>query len=239
MTRDELPTAGRVMRWSKILVLSVLLNVALGGLLAAVIARRIYARYDPGRSAIQVMRADQFHELALSGERADVVMFGDSVVEFASWSELLGRPVANRGIAGETVEELRARAGDVVALRPKVVFVLGGMNDLVRGASPKEVLPRYRALVAELRSALPEARIIMHALLPVRGGLARFAKDISELNGLLAGYSKEAGATWLDAGAKLADGSGLLASQNTRDGAHLTGAAYRVWAEAVRPLVPP
>ena len=222
---------------SKMLVLSLLLNLALAGLLAAVVARKIYRRYHPDRSAIQVMRSDHFHELALSGERADVVMFGDSVTELANWSELLGRPIANRGISGETVEELHARTEDVVALRPKVVFVLAGMNDLLRGASPKEVLARYSTLVTDLRSALPETGIVVQALLPVRGRQARFTRDISELNGLLAQYSKDIGATWLDVGPKLTDGSGILASQNTRDDQHLTGAAYRVWAEAVRPLL--
>jgi len=224
---------------SKKLFISLVLNVVLLGLLFAVSARRIYARLNPTRLPIQVMRADHFHELAASGERADVVMFGDSTTEFANWSELLGRPIANRGIAGETVEDLRARVEDVVALRPKVVFILAGNNDLLRGVSPKEVLARYSALLTELKSGLPETRIVVQALLPVRDRMARFAGGIAELNALLARYSKDVGATWLDVGPRLADQSGFLAEQNTRDGAHLTGVAYRIWADAVRPLLPP
>jgi len=229
----------RAMSSSKKLVMSLVLNVVLAGSLVTVGARRIYARFNSTRSPIQVMRADHFHELAISGEKADVVMFGDSVTEFANWSELLGRPIANRGIAGETVEDLRARVEDVVALRPKVLFILAGMNDLQRGVSPKEVLARYSALLTELRSALPETRIVVQAVLPVRDRWAPFADEIAELNELLARYSKNMGATWLDVGPRLADGSGFLAAQNTRDGGHLTGAAYRIWADAVRPLLPP
>jgi len=223
----------------KRLVVSVVLNVVLMGLLLAVGARRIHAHLNSTRSPIQVMRADHFHELAASGEKADVVMFGDSTTEFANWSELLGRPIANRGIAGETVEDLHARLEDVVALRPKIVFILAGMNDLHRGASPKEVSARYGALLTEMKSALPETRLVVQAVLPVRDSLASFAGDIAELNGLLARHAKDVGATWLDVGSRLADRGGLLAAQNTRDGSHLTGVAYRIWAAAVKPLLPP
>src|SRR5215510_8213218 len=151
----------RTTRWIAALSLAVNLTLAL-----------IWASWHVRQSAPvapsrEHARAELFRALAAgSAARAGAVVLGDSLTERGEWWELHGRPVANRGIAGDTVEDVRARLGDVVAFEPRVVFVLVGVNDLLAGASPEALATRHAALVVDLCRRLPRARIVVESLLP-------------------------------------------------------------------------
>ena len=207
------------------------LNVAA----VALFAGRHLLRPKPLRAADERARAAMFH--GMTDERRDVVMLGDSLTQRGEWWELLGRPVANRGISSDTVADVAARLDDVEALEPRVLFLLVGVNDLARGVTPDELAPRHAALVAELRRRLPRARIVVESLLPIRDELVegRTTGAIRRTNELL---RPAAGADWLDLTAVLADASGELDARYSFDGIHLTAAGYRVWADALRPYLP-
>ena len=63
-----------------------------------------------------------------------VVFLGDQVTELGAKSGQFfpGKPFLNRGIAGQTTAQMLVRFHqDVVALKPKVVVIQAGMNDLL------------------------------------------------------------------------------------------------------------
>jgi lysophospholipase L1-like esterase len=225
----------RRLRW--IAAVSIALNLA---------ALTLFAMHHHGpRSAAlpsrEQARADLFHAIA-AGHR-DVVMLGDSLTDRGEWWELLDRPIANRGIAADTIADVRARLDDVVALAPRVMFVLIGVNDLLAGATPEAMAKDHAALLGELRRRLPGARIIVESLLPIRDEIV--ARDeplttatVQKVNQLLARGAAAAGAEWVDVAKRLADASGALDSRYSSDGLHLSGAGYRVWADALRPYLP-
>lgn len=230
------PRAG-TLRW--IAALSLAINLA--------IAVRWGARHvgspPPAAMSREQARAALFHELAAAAAPGGVAVLGDSLTERAEWWELLGRPVANRGIAGDTIADVRARLDDVVALAPRVVFVLIGVNDLLAGAAPEVVAGDHAALLAELRRRLPGARIVAQSLLPIRDDIV--ARDeslttatVQRANRLLARGAAAAGADWLDVAAGLAGAGGELDPRFSSDGIHLSAAGYRVWAEALRRYLP-
>jgi len=226
----------RMIRW--IAALSLAANAAL----ATIWGWRQIARHRDGAPSREAERAAAFHELA-AGPRREVVVVGDSLTERAEWWELLDRPVANRGIAGDTVARVRARLDDVVALDPGVVFLLIGVNDLLAGATPEALATGHAALVAELRRRLPRARIVVESLLPIRG--TRVARDaaltsatVRRANELCRRGAAAAAADWLDLHAWLADPDGELDPRYSSDGLHLSGAGYRAWAAAVLPYLP-
>lgn len=226
------------LRSRRALAWSLALNAVLVGAIGIGVARRL-ARPAQHPDAMRRMRVDHLRELAARSAAAEVVMLGDSLVQHAEWSELMGRPVANRGVAGDRVEQVRQRLADVAALRPRVLFLLVGVNDLGEGAAPEEVARRYAALLGELRAALPTTRLVAQALLPVRGQRRVTPSAISETNALLARAAEAQGAAWVDAGKALADPTGQLDPRYSLDGLHLTGAGYRAWADALRPLLTP
>jgi lysophospholipase L1-like esterase len=233
-----LTTAQRWMRW--IAGLSLALNAAIAGLWGV----RYLRRPTPAPSLRDRSRIDLFHALAAGPvTHRDVVVVGDSLTERGEWWELLDRPVANRGAASDTVEAVRARLDDVVALDPRVVFVQVGINDLLAGASPDALAARHAALIAELRGRLPQARIVAESLLPIRDELvARDAEltspTVRRANELCRRGAAAAGADWLDLHARLADPDGELDPRYSSDGLHLSGAGYRAWAAALLPYLP-
>lgn len=226
-----------MLRW--IAGLSLALNAALAGLWAA---RSLGPRPIPALR--ERARNDLFHALAAAPvTHRDVVFVGDSLTERGEWWELLDRPVANRGVAGDTVETVRARLDDVAALDPRVVFVLVGINDLLSGASPDALAARHAALIAELRRRLPRARIVAESLLPIRDELVALDAELTSAtvrraNELCRRGARAAGVDWLDLHARLADPDGELDPRYSNDGLHLSGAGYRAWAAAVLPYLP-
>lgn len=228
----------RTVRW--IAALSLAVNAAF----AAVYVSRHLVAPAHGRAPRELARAALFRELATgAAAERDVVVLGDSLTERGEWSELLEQPVANRGISGDTVADVWSRLDDIVALEPRVVFVLVGVNDLAAGASPAVLAMHHAALVMELRRRLPRTRIVVESLLPIRDELVAgddrlTTAAVRRTNELLQRATAGAGADWLDVHAPLADATGALDPRYASDRVHLSPAGYRAWAAALRPYLP-
>jgi acyl-CoA thioesterase-1 len=70
-----------------------------------------------------------------------VVFMGDSITE--GWKiegpegSFPGKPYINRGISGQTTPQMLVRfRQDVIALKPKVVVILAGINDIAGNTGP-------------------------------------------------------------------------------------------------------
>ncbi|MGW4774880.1 GDSL-type esterase/lipase family protein, partial [Nocardia sp. NPDC004278] len=176
------------------------------------------------------MRASQFAELPAPTGR--VVFFGDSITEGGLWDEWFPqvRPV-NRGIGGNTVDDLRARL-DTAIDAPAAVFLLVGTNDLGLGQTPGQVAENLRGLVAEIRERAPHAPLFVQSVMPRR---VKFAERIRELNSVVREIAAQGDAVYIDLWPALADVNGALRQEFTRDGLHLSGAGYAAWIEVLRP----
>ena len=77
--------------------------------------------------------------LSLSNENR-IVFMGNSITE--GWSHhhpefFTGKPYINRGIGGQTTPQMLLRfRQDVIALKPKVVVILAGTNDIAGNTGP-------------------------------------------------------------------------------------------------------
>lgn len=82
--------------------------------------------------------------LALSGCRAvpsiggsfnqSIVFIGDSITARWNLPDYFGIPYPNRGISGQTAEQIAARfQNDVVSIKPENVVILAGTNDILAG----------------------------------------------------------------------------------------------------------
>jgi lysophospholipase L1-like esterase len=118
------------------------------------------ARYRDANAALQPPAA---------GENR-VVFFGDSITDL--WKldvSFPGKPYVNRGISGQTTPQLLIRLRpDVIELRPKVVVILAGTNDIAGNTGPEsleEVEGNY-ASMAELARA-HDIKVVFSSVLPV------------------------------------------------------------------------
>jgi lysophospholipase L1-like esterase len=225
---------------------SLALNVGLAAALGAIAVRRLVSPVPSGGRAHRAARADHLAELDARPGRtpSDVVVLGDSLVERAEWSELLGRPILNRGISGDHVADVAARLAPALAAPLRTVVLSVGVNDLFAGTPPAQVAAEHARLVAAIRALRPEARLVVVALLPVNEALLVPFGDplaqaaVAETNRLLARDAAAAGVAFVDPSPRLARADGQLDARFTNDGVHLVAAGYRNFAEALAPLLP-
>jgi acyl-CoA thioesterase-1 len=76
---------------------------------------------------------------------------GESYPERLGW--LLGRPILNRGVSGNTTAEGLARLQrDVLDENPRVVLVCFGANDMLRGMPADEQFANLRAIMTAIQA---------------------------------------------------------------------------------------
>lgn len=173
-----------------------------------------------------------------AGERR-VVFYGNSITD--SWARHFaamfpGKPYVGRGISGQTTPQMLVRFHqDVVALKPAVVVILAGTNDIAGNTGPST-----QAMIEDNLSAMIEIarahgiRVVLSSVLPVydypwRPGLEPAPKIIA-LNAWIKRYAASVGATYLDYHAAMADARGGLPPALAGDGVHPNEAGYRLMA---------
>lgn len=68
----------------------------------------------------------------------------------------------NRGVSGNTVADLRKRWDtDAIALKPDVLTILVGANDVGQGVPPADYAADYRHLLEASRAANPDLRLVL------------------------------------------------------------------------------
>ena len=175
---------------------------------------------------------------ALSPRAAPRIVFmGDSITQ--GWIDKVpgfftaGR--IDRGIGGQTTPQMLLRfRQDVIALKPAIVQIMGGTNDIAGNTgpmTPEETQANIRSMT-ELAQA-HGIRVILASIPPAakfpwRPGLAT-APRIAAMNAWLKRYAASVGATYADYWTALHDGDALRASW-TYDGVHPNEAGYAVMA---------
>lgn len=184
--------------------------------------------------------AKMLKEYEPHGETADIVFFGDSLTYRGDWQPLSKTlKIANRGIDGDRIDGLEARLDQVVALKPKTLFLLVGINDLGERA-PKEVCADYARLLDRIQQALPETRIYVQSLLPVRTDMRSLPdnRQLEQVNRSIRQMAEDRGMEYIDLFFSMLDRpSWQLAYDYQLDGLHLSKEGYAVWQERIRPLI--
>jgi lysophospholipase L1-like esterase len=174
-----------------------------------------------------------------------VVFMGDSITD--SWDApnmggfFPGQPYVNRGISGQTTPQMLIRfRQDVIALKPKVVVILAGTNDLAGNTGPTTLA----AIQANLESMSELAkvhgiRVVLASLLPVSDYEIRDGKpivqtvrrppdQINALNEWMKTYAAQNKHTFLDYFGSMVDAKGFLKDELSNDGLHPNSAGYSV-----------
>jgi lysophospholipase L1-like esterase len=177
-----------------------------------------------------------------------VVFMGDSITDF--W-KLAGyfpsKPYINRGISGQTTPQMLVRfRSDVIALKPEVVVILAGTNDIAGNTGPTtlELIEGNLASMFELARA-SDIRVVIASVLPV-SDYAKNTEDkpinqttrrppekIIALNEWIKEYATRNGLTYLDYFSAMVDEKGFLKQELSDDGLHPNDKGYVV----MQPLV--
>lgn len=173
-----------------------------------------------------------------ANEPGRVVFYGDSITD--AWVRnggkfFPGKPYVNRGISGQTTEQMVVRfRQDVVNLHPVAVVILAGTNDIAGNTgpeSPETIEDGFRSMVdlarangikVVLASVLPAARY------PWRPGVADPPGRIRALNDWLRSYAASQNIVYLDYYSAMAGPDGGMKPGISIDGVHPNAAGYAI-----------
>jgi lysophospholipase L1-like esterase len=168
-----------------------------------------------------------------------VVFLGDDITELWGRGDAKffpGKPYVNRGIAGQTTPQMLVRfQQDVVALKPKVVVILGGTNDMgmVTGPETEGVIADNFMSMVDIAKA-HGIRVVLASVTPVCDCFTKLTSlrpqgKIIGLNGWIKDFAASSGAVYLNYYSALADGRNFK-KELTVDGLLPNDAGYRVMA---------
>jgi lysophospholipase L1-like esterase len=164
-----------------------------------------------------------------------VVFIGDSITE--GWlgtdpAFFADKPYLNRGIGGQTTPQmlLRFRA-DVIDLKPKVVVILAGINDIAENTGVITIEAILGNIISMVQLAhANDIRVVVSSVLPANTFPWRPeiqpADKVIALNNLLRSYCKENKVVYLDYYTKMVDTEKGLDQRYTYDGVHTTLDGY-------------
>lgn len=169
---------------------------------------------------------------------ADIVMLGDSITFNVQWNELLGRNAANRGIGGDYTAGMLERLNYVTNLTPYMVFIMAGVNDMLKDNIPPEAAFRNYKQIINLLEARHITPVITYTLYVGKevGRHQQINGRIKQLNTMLSIYVNQHHIRAIDLNPILAP-DGYLISRYTIDGIHITGDAYDIWGQKINKAI--
>ena len=170
-----------------------------------------------------------------------VIYMGDSITDFwivADSVFFAGKPYYDRGISGQTTPQMLVRfREDVINLKPSVVVILAGINDIAQNTGPEKMedVAGNIESMAQLAQAA-HIKVIISSTLPANRIPWRPAIDPTEkviqLNQMLKDYADKNGIVYLDYYSAMVDAEKGLPKTLSGDGVHPSLAGYK----AMEPL---
>lgn len=176
-------------------------------------------------------RKSQFEQL-MNNERYETMMLGDSITDEGQWDELLNNTkVQNRGISGDTTDGVIDRLNSV-SKGIKQVFIMIGVNDIMRGREVDEIFANYLKIIQTLKDK--NIKVYIQSTLYIgESRKENFNSKVEELDKRLEKYASENQITFINLNPIFAPQK-VLKKEFTSDDLHLNGSAYNLWAEQIR-----
>ncbi len=169
-----------------------------------------------------------------AGEKR-VVFYGDSITD--AWAQhadefFPGKGYIGRGISGQTTPQMLVRfEQDVVHLKPAVVVILAGTNDIAGNtgpSTPEMIEDNFASMVAVAK--VNHIKMVIASILPADHYRWRPevqpAEKIRAMNARLKALCEREGLVYLDYYAAMANANGGLDPELAADGVHPTAKGY-------------
>ena len=199
-----------------------------------------------------VIRHEGFVQEAQKGG-IDILFLGDSITDFWRnrgsnvWNKYYApRHAANFGISGDRTQHVlwRMDHGELAGIQPKVVVLMIGTNNTgkekdtgkTRNTVP-EIIEGVQAVVKELRTKLPDSKILLLAIFP-RGTLDDPQRaQVALVNTVIAKLDDGGMVKYLDIDPKFLEADGTLPTDIMPDLLHPNERGYQIWADAMNPTL--
>jgi lysophospholipase L1-like esterase len=183
---------------------------------------------------------NRFKSIAAKGN-GDLVFLGDSITRgWVRYAELFQaefqqyRPL-NFGMNGNRTQNVlwRVQNGELNGLSPKIVVLMIGTNNVGPVLNtPAQIASGILAIISEIHHQSPSTRVLLLSILP-RASASADQKNV-EVNALISQFADGDLVHYLDLRPSFLTPEGALNTAATRDGLHLNGTGYQLWADAMR-----
>lgn len=210
----------------------------------AVSAQKDWAQYN--RYAAQndsiILKINGKNTTAKQAKKARpyAVLMGNSITD--NWAKydpvfFAENQLVGRGISGQVTSQMLCRfQSDVIALKPKIVVIMAGTNDIAQNngmISHEHILENIRSMCELAKTN--KIRPVLCSCLPA----ARFswrpemrpAEEIKRLNEMIKAYAKANKIKYIDYYSALVDEHGGLPQKYAADGVHPNLIAYKIMEE--------
>jgi lysophospholipase L1-like esterase len=198
----------------------------------------------PQKSRLYYSRLELFQLLDSSLQpNTGIVFLGDSLTEMGEWNELLNNTlVKNRGISGDTTDDILARLNLITEIKPSKIFLMIGVNDLWQQKSNNNhILENYHTIFESIKTYTPSTKVYIQSMLPVNNTDFRIFKasneDIIWLNQQIEKMVKKFNYQYIDLFSHFINNQGELDTHYTDDGVHLNAKGYIRWRDLVKNYV--
>lgn len=166
-----------------------------------------------------------------------VVFMGDSITDF--WinydsSFFAGNPYLDRGISGQTTGQMLVRfREDVINLKPSVVVILAGINDIAENNGPSKPEDIFGNIVSMAQLAKTnDIKVVLASVMPADTlpwrPLINPVPKIAALNEMIEAYARKNNMVYLDYFTAMADSNKGLRSDLAKDAVHPNLNGYKV-----------
>lgn len=185
--------------------------------------------------------------VAETGDRARVIFIGDSITQGWEgagkevWERYYApRHALNLGISGDRTQHVlwRLDNGNLDGLKPRAAVVMIGTNNSNgEDNTVEQIADGVRAIVAKLRTKLPETKVVLLAIFPRSENPGTQRGKVLQVNQLLQRLGDNRNVFFVDFGYKFLNDQGLIPREWMPDYLHLSPAGYALWAESIEGLL--
>jgi len=174
-----------------------------------------------------------------SGDESATVLLGDSLTRSFPTDLLSRPPYLNWGVGGDFAASLLLRLEPLEVVKPRIVLLMIGINDIIANESMPTIQDNYRTIVRSIRRHCPDSKLYVQSCLPTAfhsGMLADNSQTnqrVIELNLFLTSLCVEFEADYVDL-YPVFERHGQMRADTTNDGIHLNTFGYELWADQVR-----
>ncbi|MES2267183.1 MAG: SGNH/GDSL hydrolase family protein [Bacteroidota bacterium] len=175
-----------------------------------------------------------------------VVYMGDSITDFWIVNDstfFAANNYVDRGISGQTTGQMLVRfRQDVINLKPAVVVILAGINDIAENNGPSKIEDVAGNIfsMAELARA-HNIKVVISSVLPANKFPWRPSINPTEkvtiLNNMLKAYAAKNNMVYLDYFTAMADDQRGLPAKLSKDGVHPNLEGYKIMAPLAKAAI--
>ena len=218
---------------------------------AAVVPRENPAIIPVPRTGSSTNRQSQVLQRAKDNPGScDIAFIGDSITQGwenagkSVWANYYGnRKCLNFGVGGDRTEHVlwRFENGQLDGIKPKAAVLMIGTNNSNKNKdgseqySEGEILEGVLAIVKQIRTRLPETKLLVVGIFPRAKTFSTQRGKILQINQALAKVADGQMIHYIDFGSQLIEADGSLSKEIMPDALHLSEKGYTIWAESIEP----